>query len=257
VFDRKKGLCLGFAQLFSTICRHAGVESRVVTGYAKGGSYEVDYAFGRPNHAWNSVRIGDKWHLLDVAWASSMRMSIESQFGYLPDNQFTDKYLLDFFLVDPKAFLNTHLPEDPFWQLTGAPVGLNTFEAGEEAIAHFLSSTRSSINYEYIIQGHEALDSIDRVICFYDRIVENPRNNDREYALGISYFNKAEEALEGSQGLSAHQRILAEKRAVVYYKKALESLNAVDANSLYYDNVVLFSENIRSRMDTLGGRMYF
>lgn len=257
VFDRGKGLCLGFSQLFATICKHTGMESRVITGYAKGDSYEAEYTFRRPNHAWNSVRINGKWHLLDVAWASSMRMSIESQFGYLPDNQFTDKYLLDFFLVEPGEFLKTHLPEDPFWQLTGTPVRLNTFEAGEEAITSFLASANSNVNFEHIIKGHDALDSLDRVICLFDRIVENPRNNDREYALGLSYFYKAESALEGVQDMPSTDRVLAGKRAMVYYRKALESLLAVDANSLYYDNVVLLSENIKARMDTLGGRMYF
>jgi hypothetical protein len=258
VFYNGKGLCLGFAELFATLCRHSGIDARVIVGYAKGANYDDNAKFAAPNHAWNSVKVNGKWRLMDVAWASSLRLSIEEQFDNLPDNEFTDRYLLDYFMVSPTEFIKTHLPEDPFWQLIGEPVKLSTFEAGEAAIIGYINNAPGAhINFEHLIAGHEDLDSLDRTICYYERMIENNCNQDREFALGLAYFYKAQMVMDQLPNLESTEKQLAAKRAGVYYGKALQLLEIVEPSSPYFDNGSLICNNIRLKVESLGGSVYF
>ncbi len=57
----KKGLCRDYANLVTAMCRAEGIEARTVLGEAgTGGTW-----YG---HAWNEVRIGDRWVSMDAVW---------------------------------------------------------------------------------------------------------------------------------------------------------------------------------------------
>jgi len=57
----QKGLCRDYANLVTAMCRAEGIEARTVIGEAgTGGTW-----YG---HAWNEVRIGDRWVTMDTVW---------------------------------------------------------------------------------------------------------------------------------------------------------------------------------------------
>lgn len=106
----RKSVCQGYANLFASLAQAAGLEAHVISGYAKGYGYSVRRTldFSRTDHAWNAVKIGGKYYLLDCTWGA----------GYVDDNrQFIRRYEDFYFLTPPDQFIYQHLPEDPKWQL--------------------------------------------------------------------------------------------------------------------------------------------
>ncbi len=68
---RGRAVCIGIAELFSILCKAAGIEAKTVIGYAYnvGCEKETD----GENHAWNMVRLTDiygqeRWYHVDVTW---------------------------------------------------------------------------------------------------------------------------------------------------------------------------------------------
>lgn len=65
------------------------------------------------NHAWNAVKIGGKWGLVDSAWGAG---HVNDEGRFVP--RFTDHY----FLTPPDEFICDHFPDDPRWQLLERPI---------------------------------------------------------------------------------------------------------------------------------------
>lgn len=57
----KKTVCNGYAMLAYKMLMEAGVEAKFIPGKASNSS-------GSGDHAWNLVKIGDKWYNLDTTW---------------------------------------------------------------------------------------------------------------------------------------------------------------------------------------------
>jgi hypothetical protein len=120
VLKKRKAVCEGYARLFESLARAAGLEAVKIRGYAKGYSYLVSSNFdGPPNHTWNAIKINGQWHLLDCAWGA----------GYVNEQgQFVREFTDYFFLTPPSQFIYTHFPEDPKWQLLEKPISKTEWE---------------------------------------------------------------------------------------------------------------------------------
>lgn len=74
VYDAKKTVCAGYANLTATLCRLSGIPCRVVSGYALGigsqGEWTDDNINSGSNHAWNEAYVDGRWIILDVTWSS-------------------------------------------------------------------------------------------------------------------------------------------------------------------------------------------
>ncbi|WP_418790597.1 transglutaminase-like domain-containing protein [Phosphitispora sp. TUW77] len=57
----QKGLCRDYANLVTAMCRAEGLEARTVIG-------EAGIGTAKYGHAWNEVRIGDRWVSMDAVW---------------------------------------------------------------------------------------------------------------------------------------------------------------------------------------------
>lgn len=121
VLQSRSAVCEGFSNLFHELCRAAGLESAVVRGYSKGYGHVAGQTFQQTNHAWNALRIDGQWRLFDVTWASGYGTSSD---GKLVTVKEFEPFWFD---VHPKAFIFTHLPADPFWQLAEKPVSMELF----------------------------------------------------------------------------------------------------------------------------------
>lgn len=113
---KEKTICAGYAKLLEYMCEQVGLECPFVGGYARAFSLESTKA---PNHAWNAVKLGNKWYLCDVTWASGFVDTEVKRFF----KSFNEIY----FLTDPNLLIANHYPTDRRWILLKGPPSLSEF----------------------------------------------------------------------------------------------------------------------------------
>lgn len=59
-------VCQGYALLYYKMCTDVGIPCRFVGGYGTTGGYRI-------SHAWNLVKVGNKWYYVDVTWDDTDR----------------------------------------------------------------------------------------------------------------------------------------------------------------------------------------
>ena len=99
VLDSRRAVCAGFATLMEDVCKAMGIECPTVRGIA---SPEMmsEPPESEARHAWNAVKIDNRWWLLDVTWAAQGQDAIDDIF----------------FMVEPEEFIFTHFPDAEDWQ---------------------------------------------------------------------------------------------------------------------------------------------
>jgi hypothetical protein len=122
VFKNRVAVCDGFSELFKLMGEIAGLEVVKISGYSKGYSYDEGSTFEETNHAWNAIRIDGTWKLFDVTWGQGHGVTEGGQLKSI--NEFDEFW----FATDPYAFIFTHLPEEPKWQLIENPISKRYFE---------------------------------------------------------------------------------------------------------------------------------
>lgn len=115
---KKETICSGYAYLYQELAKELGLEAVIVEGYGRGGSSLVGDD-PEVNHAWNAVKIGAGWHLLDVTWGA----------GSVNDGQFQRRYSPYYFATAPGQFIYTHFPRESQWQLLTSPYDRTAFDA--------------------------------------------------------------------------------------------------------------------------------
>lgn len=117
VLRRRVAVCEGYARLFKTLCRYAGLEAVVINGYVRTNTDRSADRF-RTNHTWNAVRIDSAWHLVDATWGA----------GYITYNDdFVQEQNDFYFLTSPAEMIRDHYPEDLQWTLLPQPPTLAEF----------------------------------------------------------------------------------------------------------------------------------
>jgi hypothetical protein len=120
VLRSRSSVCEGYARLGEALGTAMGLQIQVVAGWSKGYGYTSGQRFDGPtNHAWNAVRIGGQWRLMDATWGA----------GYLDQrSQFVRRFQEHYFLTAPEVFVFDHLPQDPQWQLLERPISASEYE---------------------------------------------------------------------------------------------------------------------------------
>jgi len=106
VLKKKTAVCAGYSNLMSAMCYYAKIEVDIISGWSKGFNYP-GYLYKNSDHAWNAVKIGGKWKLIDVTWDA----------GFVERRTFIKHYTLQYFNLSPSQFIYSHLPEEEKWQL--------------------------------------------------------------------------------------------------------------------------------------------
>lgn len=116
---KKKGVCEDYSRLFKALCDAAGLEAIVIRGWGRSFYQPFRKLPKKPNHAWNAVKIGGQWQLVDATWAA----------GYTDERvkKFTADFQPGYFLTPPERFLQDHLPLEERWQLSPCPVTREAF----------------------------------------------------------------------------------------------------------------------------------
>ncbi|MEQ6124558.1 transglutaminase domain-containing protein [Pseudotenacibaculum sp. MALMAid0570] len=106
-FLTKMGVCEEYAQSFKKLADLMGIEAQVIKGYVRNSAYEIGRIPRSTNHAWNSVKINNRWILLDATWAA----------GYVFNGKWVKDFNEYYFGIDPKKVSRTHYPDDKKWQI--------------------------------------------------------------------------------------------------------------------------------------------
>ena len=111
---KRTAVCEGYSGLFESLAKSSGLEVVKISGFAKGYRYSIGQGIsGKPNHAWNAVKINGDWKLMDCTWGS----------GYVGDDKkFHKRFSPYYFFVPPEEFVYAHFPQDEKWQLLQHPL---------------------------------------------------------------------------------------------------------------------------------------
>ena len=105
----KKGVCEGYATLFLVVAERVGLEAAFIPGTSKSHPTHIGVGPGASDHAWNAVKIGGEWKLLDATWGAGTVTGEKPQFVF----RFNDGY----FFTEPDTFFLNHFPDDKKWLL--------------------------------------------------------------------------------------------------------------------------------------------
>lgn len=106
VLKKKKAVCAGYANLMAVMCGIVNIECEIVYGWSKGFNYP-GYLWPESDHAWNAVKLGGRWKLIDVTWDA----------GFVEGTTFIKRYTNQWYNLTPDQFGYSHLPEEDKWQL--------------------------------------------------------------------------------------------------------------------------------------------
>lgn len=142
VIRKKKGLCEDFAKTFVYLCKLANIKAFQVNGYVK----EWDYLQNEPllwaNHAWIAFVADGKIYLADPSGSSGEVYRIRTWSNkiisrFFPSTparikiKFKRNFTYKYFCVSPSSLIQTHLPEDPHFQLLNSLVSMKEFIKGK------------------------------------------------------------------------------------------------------------------------------
>lgn len=104
----RKGLCTDYAVLYAKVCREAGINAIVVTGYG----LLNDIMVPTGSHDWVVIKTGSQWMITDPTWGA----------GTVDNGRFIRKINWTWFQALPQLAVKTHMPYDPMWQMLSFPL---------------------------------------------------------------------------------------------------------------------------------------
>lgn len=191
VWTERRGVCMHYAELFNAFCQYLGYEAAIITGYS---SYQ-GIEDGKYGHSWNAIKVGKKWYLFDPTWAA----------GYRQGQRFVKKYDSKWYKVNPKKFLETHIPYDPLWQLLKTPLSKS------EIVGKKSSKKIEHLDYQKLIQQSYSLSPIDKNQATLSRIKDFQDDN----PLAIRERERIENNIQIQQF----------KEGVIAYNQSIDAFN--------------------------------
>ncbi|MFP4090707.1 MAG: transglutaminase domain-containing protein [Cyclobacteriaceae bacterium] len=245
VLKQKKAVCQGYSDLLKAMCEIAGIEARVIPGYSKGFGNQNRTDFSNADHAWNAVRIGGEWQLIDATWGAG---GLDEKMKYI--SKFNDKY----FLSAPEEFVKDHMPLYPMWQLLDCPVSMRAFAQGDAAIEKELSARQKNcIRYRDQIEAFDQMSEAESMLKLAEAAyVFNPGNH---VVMARGYMDFAHYMMSGiKRELRSREEIAqavsVQEEALKYLKMADSVLGKVRDNSADMEKSFV-SRNIKNSEQNL------
>ena len=113
VFEKRIGVCAGYANLVEAIGEKLGFKVVYVSGVSRDQQGDVS----GDGHAWNAVRIEGDWYLLDATWGA----------GHVDGTEFEKEYDSTYLFTPPEILGLTHFPDNSSWQLRSDPITRGAF----------------------------------------------------------------------------------------------------------------------------------
>ncbi len=121
IIRKNKAVCQGFSNLLKEMCNSVNIDCDVIVGYTKTEPKDINKKLKKTDHAWNSVKLYDKWYLVDVTWATSKYNVTAKKFV----KEFDEHY----FLTPADRFILDHFPQDKKYQFLPKPIKAKKFIA--------------------------------------------------------------------------------------------------------------------------------
>lgn len=135
-FLTKQGVCEAYAQSFQKVADLMGLEAAVIKGSVRNSANEIGTIATNSNHAWNAVKLNNKWMYLDATWAAGYEMNGKWQRDFN-----------DYFYDMPKEkIFQTHYPEEKIWELRIGRISKINFYNQPIYSHSFLNSTINLIS---------------------------------------------------------------------------------------------------------------
>lgn len=117
VLKARSAVCEGYSCLAAFLLNHLRVESRIIHGLARMHSDAIGDGLNpdENGHAWNLVKWGGSWHIMDFTWGA----------GSAGSGKFVPSMSWDWFDVSPGIAIYSHIPEIPDDQLLDPPQELS------------------------------------------------------------------------------------------------------------------------------------
>ena len=113
VFQRRIGVCAGYARLLQALGREMGLEVEYVVGDARtSGTDERG-----ESHAWTAVKLEGRHYLADATWNA----------GFPDGRSFKKSFRTDYLFTPPEVFGIDHFPNQERWQLRDKPISRGDF----------------------------------------------------------------------------------------------------------------------------------
>jgi hypothetical protein len=212
VIQSRKAVCMGYTNLFQDLCLASGIKAYTITGYSKNlDSRTNTLIFSTDRHSWNAVKLNNKWYLCDPTWSAG---AINVRTGL-----FKKQLNEEFYLSDAKLFSKRHIPFDPLWQFSDAPISMEEFRYGLRQVR------KQGFSYLDTLRVYEALDADQRKLNSDFRSLRFDTSNDEaKTGIGYYYAKKAE-----NDSKAWHELIMSfmNKNNHDSYRRALEAKERV------------------------------
>lgn len=200
VFIDKKSVCAGYSKAFKYLCDKSNIECIYVSGI----SLESN-----DNHAWNAVKLNDKWYWVDCTWGDPIYVST-------PRDPITN---YDYFLVDDTILNKTH-------KINGK-INMDIYNS-EEEVFKYPECTDNSLYY-YTLEGNY-FETYDKKKV--NKYVFNNLNKGEPITLKFSnkeIFKEAYDDIFNNKGIEKSLIDYYGKHKNIRYKvKTLESYNIIE-----------------------------
>ena len=138
ILKKRRALCSEYAELFNDMCEALGLKSETINGYVREFDFFPGDTLYRAEHAWSTVKIDNKWELMDITWGAGhiepkkqlLKKALWVLFEkpYEVEFHYVHKYNPAWFNVNPSKMVSTHLPTLDFFQFLKHPVSVTSFE---------------------------------------------------------------------------------------------------------------------------------
>ena len=220
-----KGICMGYAALFTDIATKVGLKSYMISGYTKQNGV-VDNL----SHAWCAALIDSTWLLFDPTWGS----------GHVKNSYFVRQINNSYFKAKPEEFIKSHIPFDPLWQFLSYPITNQEFYENKIQI----NNKKTFFNYLDSLNRYETESELEKLISSSSRIEKNGvknamvfdrlQHNKRE----IEYYNNKQVAEQYNFAINS-------------YNDGINTLNQFIDYRNHQFTPKKFDDNIKEMIDTI------
>ena len=186
-------VCQGYAEGFKLLCDKAGITCKVIYGSA------YSEIMGRQSHAWNVVKLDDKWYQIDVTFDDPIIWNMsESQYKDGANMSYS------YYLIPDEIIYANHTPESidvrctsyKYYNVTNL---VNSQTEIENIIYNTLKSGKSSINISFLQSNKSAIEEM---------ISPALQNAVKKYVQEVGrYGNYSMNYTSGGNGVYAHYKL--------------------------------------------------
>ena len=196
ILKKRRALCSEYAELFNEMCEAVGLKSETINGYVREFDFFAGDTLYRAEHAWSTVKIDNKWELMDITWGAGQiepkkqllkkALWVLFEKPYEVEFHYVHKYNPNWFHVDPSIMVSSHLPTFDFFQFLKKPVTIKEFELGKNYVVDRSSDLMVDKSTNYPLKEYLAMGKRNRLELENTISKKNAPENNR--LLGFNNF---------------------------------------------------------------------